>query len=203
MHRVSVATGQSTGYSKLAAATAQPTAPDWVWSENRKLLLTVFQEIQALCGRDFTLDAAASDNGDKALCTNFCSPCNSFMSKAHVGHIWINAPFTQLTAFVQHYLHCKQLSPYNTTACILVLGYLMPLLKSMLSGMTCLKRFGKGAAIFEQSARSDSLAWPVYVFTDVPTGADQALSRGQSMHRLHNATVVSAAHDSRAPSYAV
>ena len=167
-----------------------------MWSENRKLLPTVFQEIQALCGLDFTLDAAASDNGDNALCTNFCSPSNSFMSKAHVGHIWINAPFTQLTTFVQHYLHCKQLSPDNTTACVLVPGYLMPLLKPMLSGMTCLKRFSKGAAIFEQSARSDSLAWPVYVFTDVPTGADQALNRGQSMHRLHNATVVSAAHDS-------
>ena len=106
------------------------------------------------------------------------------------------ASSTQLTTFVQHYLHRKQLSPDNTTACILVPGYVMPLLKPMLSGMTCLKRFSKGAAIFEQSARSDSLAWPVYVFTDVPTGADQASNRGQSMHRLHNATVVSAAHDS-------
>ena len=34
------------------------------------------------------------------------------------------------------------------------------------------------------------------MFTDVPIGADQALNRGQSMHRLHNATVVFAAHDS-------
>lgn len=38
--------------------------------------------------------------------------------------------------------------------------------------------------------------WPVYVFTDVPSAAYQALGRGQSMHRLHNATVLSAAHDS-------
>ncbi|KAL3133595.1 hypothetical protein ABBQ32_008122 [Trebouxia sp. C0010 RCD-2024] len=46
----SVAARQSSGYSKLAAASAaKPNAPDWVWSENRKLLPTVFQEIQALC----------------------------------------------------------------------------------------------------------------------------------------------------------
>ena len=201
-HQPSVAARQSSGYSKLAAAsTAKSAAPDWVWSENRKLLPTVFHEIQALCGREFTLDAAANDNGDNALCTNFCSPSNSFMSREHTGHIWINAPFTQLTTFVQHYLHCKQLSPDSTSACILVPGYLMPVLKSLLAGMTCLKRFTKGAALFEQSTRSGSMTtspslnWPVFVFTDVPSAADQALGRGQSMHRLHNATVLSAAAD--------
>ena len=124
------------------------------------------------------------------------------MSKEHTGHIWINAPFTQLTAFVQHYLHCKQLSLANTSACILVPGYLMPVLKPLLCGMTCLKRFTKGAALFEHATRSGNLAaapslhWPAYVFTDVPTAADQALERGHSMHRLHNATVPSLAHDS-------
>ena len=198
-----VAARQSSGYSKLAVAPAiEPTAPDWVWSEGRKLLPTVFQEIQALCGHEFTLDAAANDTGDNALCTNFCSPSDSSMSRVHTGHIWINAPFTQLSAFLQHYLHCKQLSPDNTSACILVPGYLMPVLKSLLSGMTCLKRFSKGATLFEQSTRSGSMAtspslhWPVYIFTDVPTASYEALGRGQSMHRLHNATVLSAVHDS-------
>ncbi|KAA6427324.1 MAG: hypothetical protein FRX49_01989 [Trebouxia sp. A1-2] len=33
------------------------------------------------------------------------------------------------------------------------------------------------------------------LLTDVPTGADQALSRGQSMHRLHNATVAPASDE--------
>ena len=124
------------------------------------------------------------------------------MSRIHTGHIWIHAPFTQLSTFLQHYLHCKQLSPDNTSACILVPGYLMPVLKSLLSGMTCLKPFSKGAALSEQSTRfgsmatSPSLNWPVYIFTDAPTAACEALGRGQSMHRLHNATVLSAAHDS-------
>ena len=152
-----------------------------------------------MCGREFTLDAVASDGGGNSHCTNFCSPSDSFMSKTHTGHIWINAPFNQLTAFVQHYLHCKQLSPNDTSTCILVPGYLMPVLKSLLSGMTCLKRFTKGAALFEQSAcsgclaASTSLSWPIHIFTDMPTSADHALNRGQSMHRLHNASVLSAA----------
>ena len=94
LRQPSVAARQS-GYSKLVAASAaKPTAPDWVWSENRKLLPTVFEEIQALCGREFTLNAAANDNGDNSVCAKFCSPSNSFMSKEHTGHIWINAPFT-------------------------------------------------------------------------------------------------------------
>ena len=197
VHKSSVPPRQFSGHSELAAAPAgKSAAPDWLWSEHRKLLPTLFQEIQALCGREFTLDAAAADNGHNAQCTDFCSPSNSFMSTTHTGHIWINAPFTQLATFVHHYLYCKQLSPVNTSACFLVPGYLMPVLKSLLSGMTCLKRFTNGAALFEQSTRSGnfaaspSLNWPVYVFTDVPTGADQALSRGQSMHRLHRASVV-------------
>ena len=60
-----------------------------------------------------------------------------------------------------------------------------------------IRHLTKGAALFEQPTRSgflassSSLSWPVYIFTDVPTGADQALSRGQSMHRLHHATLAS------------
>lgn len=147
-----MATRQSSDYSKLVDnAAGKSAAPDWLWSKIRKLLLTDLQEIQALSGREFTLDAAALDSGENALCSNFCSPSTSFMSATHTGHIWINAPFTQLTAFVQHYLHCKSLSPDSTSACILVPGYLMPVLKRLLSGMTCLKRCTKGAALFQQA----------------------------------------------------
>ena len=119
LHHSSLAARQSSGYSKLAAApAAKLDVLDWLWSESTKLLPT------GLSGREFTHDAAANDNGDNALCTNFCSPSDSFMSKEHTRHVWINAPFTQLTAFVQHYLHCKQLSPDSTSASILVPGYL-------------------------------------------------------------------------------
>ena len=160
---------------------------------------TVFAEIQALSDRSFTLDAAASDSGDNTHCANFCSPSNSFLSQQHTGHIWINAPFTQLTAFLQHYLHCKQLAPDTTSACILVPGYLLPVLKPLLSGMRLLKRFTKGAAIFEQFARSGNAAtspgvqWPVYIYTDVPSAAHAACDQGQPVHGLNSASVTSAA----------
>ena len=148
-----MAARHSAGCSKLAAAS--PTGCDL---KTIFFLPTVFQEIQALCSRAVTLDAAANDNGDNAFCGNFCSLSNSFMSKQHTGNIWINAPVTPLTTFVRHYLHCKQLSPDSTSACIPVPGYLMPVLKTMLSGMTCLKRFTKAAPLFEQSSRSGSMA---------------------------------------------
>ena len=102
------------GYSKLAYAQHTLSASDWLWSEHRRILPAVFADIEALSGRTSTLDAAASDSGDNAHCT---SPSKLFMSQQHVSHIWINAPFTQLTAFVQHDMHCKQLSPENTSAC--------------------------------------------------------------------------------------
>ena len=199
MLRPHVAASQSTGYSKLAcAASCTPSAPDWLWSEHMHVLPTVFAEIQALSGRTFTLDAAASDSGDNTHCADFCSPSNSFMAQPRNDHIWINAPFTQLTAFVQHYLHSKQLSPDDTSACILVPGYLLPVLKPLLSGMRLLKRFTKGAAIFDQCARSGhsstspGVPWPVYVYTDAPSAAHAACDQGMPLHGLHSAAVMSA-----------
>ena len=153
---------QSTGYSKLATQTVcnnpvpakaafnspKPAAPDWLWSEDRQLKQTVFAEIQALSGRTFTLDAAALDDGSNAKCTEFCNPSNSFLDKVHTGNIWINAPFSKLLSFVQHYQHCKQLAPTDTFGCILIPGYLLKPLKSMLTGMRLLKRYSKGTQLF-------------------------------------------------------
>ena len=61
----------------------------------------------------------------------------------------------------------------------------MQSLKPLPSGMTCLKRFTKDAALFEQATRSSNLAtspslnWHVCIFTGGPTGADQAFTCGQ------------------------
>ena len=113
--------------------------------------------------------------------------------------MWINAPFTQLTAFVQHYMHCKQRSPDGTSACILVPGYLLPVLKPLLSGMRLLKKFTKGAAIFEQSSRSGcsstspGINWPVYIYSDAPIAVGKAFADGRPLHGLHGATVATAA----------
>ena len=120
------------------------------------------------------------------------------MAQPRTGHIWINAPPTQLTACVQHHLHSKQLSPDNTSACSLVPGYLLPVLKPLRSGMRLLKLLTKGAAIFDQCARSGhsstspGVHWPIYVYTDVPSAAHAAGDQGMPVHGLHSATVMSA-----------
>lgn len=113
-----------------------PTAPDWLETEDRRLLHSEFAEIEALSGRAFSADAAANDGGDDALCNDYCSPSKSFFDTvSHAGHIWIKAPFCKLLSFVQHQLHCKQLSPSSTSVCILVPGYMLSPLKHLLSGM--------------------------------------------------------------------
>ena len=102
-----------------------------------------------------------------------------------------------LTALVQHYSFRKQLAPDSTFACIVMPGYLMPVLEILLSGMSYFKRFTKGAAPIYQSTRSGSMATrPVYVFTDVTSAADQAVGHEHCVHKLHNAIGVSAASDS-------
>ncbi|DBA66140.1 TPA: hypothetical protein ACH3X2_002616 [Trebouxia sp. C0005] len=62
--------------------------------------------------------------------------------------------------------------------------------------MRLLKRFTKGAAIFEQRARSGNAAtspgvqWPVYVYTDVPSAAHAACEQGHPTHGLQGAAVI-------------
>ena len=82
-----VAATSHSGYSKLAYAQHTPSTPDWLWSEHRRILPIVFAEIEALTGRTFTLDAAASDSGDNVHCTGFHSPSDSFMSQQRVGEL--------------------------------------------------------------------------------------------------------------------
>lgn len=171
----------------------KPLAPDWLWTEDRQIRQTAFAEIEALAGRVFTLDAAANDAGDNAMCAQFCSPANSFLDAEHTGHIWINPPFTQLPSFMQHYLHCKQLNPSSTSACILIPGYLLQELKPMLTNMRLLKRFTKGTSLFTTPTKSGARVampgthWPVYIYTDVAADVTDITVNGTPLHRLRNA----------------
>ena len=131
------------------------------------------REIQALSGRQFTLDAAANDSGDNALCTEFHSPSNSFLSKTHdSGHMWINAPFMKLLDFLKPYNACKALAGDDLSACILVPGYLLLVLKPHLLNMHLLKRFSKGTTMFDAPTRTGQrrpmpgVHWPIYIYTD-------------------------------------
>lgn len=60
--------------------------------------------------------------------------------------------------YVERYLHCDQLVSHRTYECVLVPGYIMPVMKPLLSSMIGLKRFTIEAAFFERSAHSGSVA---------------------------------------------
>ena len=108
--------------------------------------------------------------------------------------MWINAPFTKLMPFLQHYLHCKQLNPHNTSACILIPGYLLKSMRPMLGSMRLLKSFSKGTQLFTTPTKSGSRAampgahWPVYAYTDVPVNFMDRAVEGTPLHALHNCT---------------
>ncbi len=173
----------------------KPPTPDWLWTEDRQIRKTAFADIEALSGRAFTLDAAANDIGDNAVCAAYCTLSNSFLDAEHTGHIWINAPYTKLPSFMQHYLHCKQMAPDATSACVLVPGYLLDVLKPLLADMRLLKRFNNGTQLFNAPTKSgkalamSGVHWPVYVYTDLPADTVEITVHGTPLHRLHNATV--------------
>ena len=54
--------------------------------------------------------------------------------------------------FVNHYKACKAAAAGNLSACILVPGYLLPVLKALLAVMHLLKRFSKGTIMFDAPA---------------------------------------------------
>ena len=156
----------------------------------------MFNEIQTLSGHNFILDAAAANDGSNALCAEYCSPNNSFLSTLHTGHIWMNAPFSNLLSFLQHYLKCKQHAPDVTTACILIPSYLLKPLQSLLGDMQLLKQYHKGSELFtytDQTGACKSMPgvhWPVYLYTDVPAEERDISVERTSLHDLHNASVL-------------
>ena len=58
-------------------------------------------------------------------------------------HIWLNAPFADMPAYLEHYLACKAKDPHHTSACIVVPKGAAQLKKS-LSGMELLHEYNRG-----------------------------------------------------------
>ena len=89
--------------------------------DDRCLRREWFERIQRQVGRTFTLDACANDSGDNALCARYCSPQQSFLERSLAGeHVWINPPFSNIRAFIDHYLAEKRRHPQTTSGCLLV-----------------------------------------------------------------------------------
>ena len=146
---------------------------------DRMILPERFSLIERLVGRRFTWDAACNVSGDNALCRNFSSPANSFLSTDVSGqHVWINPPFTMISAFLQHYKRCKQRDPTRTSACILLPKWNGDWVKE-LAGMQMIKEFGIGSVLFSAPALHGSrrtmpgIPWPVQIWYDPPAVPEQ------------------------------
>lgn len=144
-----------------------------------------FARIQQLSDRPFDLDACCSDDGSNALCKVFCSPRNSFLQLTDLStkHVWINAPFSKIGAFISHYLALKAKSPATTSACILVPRWPGSDWSNLLQGMRKLTAFPMGYPLFklnQESKPTPGIPWPVDIYYD-PTYESVAV------HRIHSA----------------
>lgn len=178
-----------------------PTADESIDSDDRAIIAKEFSALQKLCNQTFTLDACCNPSGDNALCQAFCSKENSFFDHEVTGHhVWLNPPFRDLYAFIDHYAVQKQTSPHNTSACILVPNWGQQLVHPALANMRVLKVYQKGYHLFTEPnkgagpkrRRVPGLRWPVTVYYDPPMPVNtsnmamlfQGSVHGQSAHIL-------------------
>ena len=74
-----------------------------------------------LSARLFTFDACANPSGDNALCAQFCHLQNNFLERDLGGeNVWMNPPFGDIQAFIDHYVAQNALHPQTISAGILI-----------------------------------------------------------------------------------
>jgi hypothetical protein len=149
---------------------------------DRMVLRPEFERIQHMSGSLFDLDACCNPSGDNKLCPEFCSAENSFLRADVQGkHVWLHPPFDQLEQFIAHYCLQKQLSPCDTSACILVpawFGKSAARWRKCLSGMRLLHTYPVGYHLFSSPntgafgrSRMPGIPWEVQVWYDPPQTA--------------------------------
>lgn len=115
------------------------------------------------------------------------------MNELHSGHIWVDAPCTLLPEFVQHYVQCKQAT--SSAACIVVPGFLLPVMCPFLKGMHIVKTYSKGSTLSDSPTASGKRRVmagthrPVHVFTDAVMPTHIAPVAGRQCHLVNKAVV--------------
>ena len=159
--------------SKQRAPKGKPNprdVEDWMYSRKG------FAEMNQAFG-PFTLDAAASTDGENAQCRAFCSASgDSFLDKKLDGEtIWANFPFGRADVFIEHYLEEKRRDPTNAGM------FVLPAWKGAtwwpkVQHMLLVKQHPKGEMLFtappkdgcnERTTLGPS-PWPVCIFWDAP-----------------------------------
>ena len=150
-----------------------PTSID---RDDRMIHPRTFKQIQKLCNHTFTLDACANNSGDNALCSRYCSPEDSFLSKDLQGEfVWLNPPFKRANEFLEAYFAQKREYPDQVGACILLPCWRQFADIPELRRMSLLKHYAPGTHLFSQPgqdlAKRHEMAgvpWGVNVYYDPP-----------------------------------
>ena len=137
----------------------------------------IFKQIQKLCKHTFILDACANHSGDNALCAQYCSPEDSFLSRDLQGEfVWLNPPFKCANEFLEAYFAQKHEYPDQVGASILLPCWRQFADIPELRRMSLLKHYAPGTHLFIQpgqdSAKRHEMAgvpWGVNMYYDPPT----------------------------------
>ena len=144
---------------------------DWMYSRER------FHALDQEYG-PFTLDAAASADGENAQCKAYCSAGeSSFLEKKlHGETIWANFPYERADEFLSHYLEEKARDPSNAGMFVLP-QWTSTTWWSKVQHMEMVKRHDSGEDLFtappkdQRSKERRDLGpspWPVCIFWDPP-----------------------------------
>jgi hypothetical protein len=148
-------------------------------NQDRMALPSIVAELQSSLGIVFDLDACSNDDGSNSHCKEWCSPsCPFEYSSVQGSTIWLNPPFAQARKFIMHYLQCKERSPGDTSACIMIPKWGNLALQRTLqaAGMRVVREYGKGYHLFTAPAANGcgtreklpGTPWAVQVWYDPP-----------------------------------
>lgn len=131
---------------------------------------SIFAQIQARCGKNFTLDACADSDGNNRLVENWCSPAQPFTKANCEGyHVWLAPPVLRLQSYISHYLKCKNRRPSSTSACILVPKWPRGKHAPLLKGMKLLQEYPAGTELYTATdGRKWTTPWAFQVWYDAP-----------------------------------
>ena len=88
---------------------------------DRQIDRAYFNAIERMVQRTFTVDAAADDCAETAMCKRFCCPSRSFMTAPLQPNdlVWVNAPFHRIGQWLSRYRAMKA-QDSSLSACFLV-----------------------------------------------------------------------------------
>ena len=147
--------------------------------DDRRIIPSEFQKLQDLLGINFTLDACATADGSNALCSNYCSADDSFLTRDLANEIvWLNPPFAQLSTYLDHFLEQKQAHPELSGAILVPAWRTIQQHPLFAQYSRLVKTYPKGYYLFDSPNRATGASarrrlpgtpWPVQIWFCPPT----------------------------------